>query len=677
MERALTSLFFTALLAALAPAAMAHPSVLGEHDWLHQVSGTTTDYVTTAALAGATLMLIVINVGQLAIRKDIRHLWYSLYLLLFSAACLVIWGESLPSPPSLFDGTCRTTLIMLSLIAQFYFIYRFAPIPAGIVLWRRLMTGTNLVFLCFSVGITVAHQQFALDTYDATRTLFFGWTLLMIAHLILLTRLQVPKASYLLTAKLVVMGLVSIMWLSLSSHSKSASPLFWGLLASLIAEGMIITYALIIDNIDSASVRLRRHYHRSQQIKLKRQYNATLKRVDNELRTPLSGIVGIAELLLDTTLNRTQRDQIRTMRRAAESLLKWLNRLNDWRALQIGRLAFDTVPFDFSHVLNTLLEDVRVKAEDRKVDLTYVAREHTPTLIKGDPARIKQILSGTLEMALFYSEQGHIRLDLRPLGERNRWRLEIRDDQSGLHPEDIEISLQANLESESYTLVQRNWLIAKALAEHIGGSLTVTLNDGEALFACDLVLPRHSLLQHHEHQYDQLLADKRLLVVDDSSSSRKLVAKRAESWGMKVSCVPSGADALAMIDTLVKLGSEFDAMILDHDMPGMTGLELATHITSHPLLRHSPVLIMLSGASLPPSQEQARDVGICRVLTKPIGAKTLKITLAEELTLCGLKRKREELGEAVGRVAQKATVAAPGRLGSEAPYINPESINTD
>ena len=130
----------------------------------------------------------------------------------------------------------------------------------------------------------------------------------------------------------------------------------------------------------------------------------------------------------------------------------------------------------------------------------------------------------------------------------------------------------------------------------------------------------------------ELLKGKRLLVIDESHSSRKIVAKRAELWQMRVSAAPSGEEALAMMRTVVGLGGHFDLIILDYDLPGQNGLELAETISRDPALGH-PAIIMLSGASTAPSSDTASASGIRRVLSKPISTQSLKITLAEELTV--------------------------------------------
>jgi len=600
------------------------------------LAGTPVDFVVMSALLGATLTLVIINIGQAVVRHAPSNIWLALYITAISVAMASGWDASQTTPLITSDTFIRKSLTLLALLFQTLFILHYFSVRDEQRVWRALFVGINTILVCLGIWLLTVNNA---NAYKAMRLMFFINGGLCITHIALASRYQVAFSKHILFAKSLVVGLAIIGW-SLAHRFDIERPLFFWLGQTLvIIEGMIVTYALIMHNIVQTRERLQALHERGLKLQLKKQYNQTLKRVDHELRTPLSGIVGIAELLLDTTLNKTQRDQILTMRRASESQLKWLNRLNDWRSLQIGRLNFDSIAFDFSHLLDTLCEDTKVKADDRKISFHYGAAPNTPTLIKGDPERIKQIISGTLDMALFYSEQGQIEVTLKPSSRKNLWRLKIVDYQSGLQLDDLQANQSngSSIEAETYSSVQRNWVIAQALAEQLDGKVSVDIIHSEGtnkvIFVCELILIRYSLLRHHENQYDKLLENKRLLVVDDSSSSRKVVAKRADSWGMKVTCVPNGNDALAMMKTMSKVGGAFDVIVLDHDMPEMTGLELAQAIAKSSDIQSVPVMIMLSGASEPPSQEQARSAAIKRVLTKPISAKSLKITLAEELTV--------------------------------------------
>ncbi len=130
---------------------------------------------------------------------------------------------------------------------------------------------------------------------------------------------------------------------------------------------------------------------------------------------------------------------------------------------------------------------------------------------------------------------------------------------------------------------------------------------------------------------DSPLQGARLLVVDDNDTCRKVLMQQCSAWGMQVSAVPSGKEALALLRTKAHLREYFDAVLLDQDMPGMTGMQLAAKIKEDPSLNHDILLIMLTGISHAPSKVIARNAGIKRILAKPVAGYTLKTTLADEL----------------------------------------------
>src|SRR5690606_24563575 len=123
----------------------------------------------------------------------------------------------------------------------------------------------------------------------------------------------------------------------------------------------------------------------------------------------------------------------------------------------------------------------------------------------------------------------------------------------------------------------------------------------------------------------------RLLVVDDNETCRKVLVQQCSAWGMNVSAVATGTEALALLRTRAHLQDDFDVVLLDQDMPGMTGMQLAARIKEDPFLNRDILLIMLTGLSNAPSKIIARNAGIKRVLTKPVAGYTLKTTIAEEL----------------------------------------------
>ena len=121
-------------------------------------------------------------------------------------------------------------------------------------------------------------------------------------------------------------------------------------------------------------------------------------------------------------------------------------------------------------------------------------------------------------------------------------------------------------------------------------------------------------------------------MVDDNDTCRKVLVQQCSAWGLNVSAVPSGKEALALLRTKAHLRDYFDVVLLDQNMPGMTGMQLAAKIKEDPSLNHDILLIMLTGISNAPSKIIARNSGIKRILAKPVAGYTLKTTLADELT---------------------------------------------
>ncbi len=624
---------------------------LGISEWISEsalnnllaLNASPLDYTVASFLLGCIGMLVFINLGQSILQRQMIHLWFGLYSLLTALAIFLCWAELIHVLPKDVGRDIASHLLFYSMSANLLFCVSFSrnnQLP-------RNTHNSLIIFALLLLPIPTALLWLESESgFAITRNLLLVSSLFSLFYVISLNKHRYSK--HLVVAKTLTLAIYSVIWVSTVETGSQLSLTLWSLLLMVLLESTIITYVLVRNNIINTSQRLRNHYRQTHQRLLKQQYAETLRRVDHEMRTPISGVIGISEILLESSLTKGQRDQAQTIRRSGDALLKWLNRLGDWRILQHSKLTFDALPFEFPNLVSALCDDVTLKAEDRKINFSYHIDKRVPELVRGDSARVKQIISGLIELALYYSEQGEMQLHVTPGKSKAHWQVHLHDTQTGLTANDMQFTdyNQTLFDAGNFTSIQRHWLIAEALAKHMDGYVSHVLNrDGSADFSAEFKLPRHTLLQHSVNKYDELLNGKRLLVVDDSSSSRKIVAKRADRWGMKVSSVPSGADALSMLNTLSQIGGHYHAIILDHDMPGMTGMELAEAVHKSPGSEHT-IMIMLSGASTVPSKEEARAVGITRVLSKPINAKTLKITLAEEMTLA-MARRPYQVDEAV------------------------------
>ncbi|NVZ66931.1 response regulator [Pseudomonas gingeri] len=364
-----------------------------------------------------------------------------------------------------------------------------------------------------------------------------------------------------------------------------------------------------------------------------------LAKISHEIRTPMNGVLGMTELLLGTPLSVKQRDYVQTIHSAGNELLTLINEILDISKLESGQIELDDVQFDLNALIEDCLSIFRAKAEQQNVELISFIQPQVPRVISGDPTRLRQALLSLLENALKKTDEGEI-LIVVALDERSgqpRLRIAVQDSGMPMDDEERDALLHAELQSKNFLAATRlgghlGLVIARQLILLMHGEFGIknSPNQGSTLW---LTLPLDPLhLEHPTSDLDGPLKGARVLVVDDNDTCRKVLVQQCSAWGLNVSAVPSGKEALALLRTKAHLRDYFDVVLLDQNMPGMTGMQLAAKIKEDPSLNHDILLIMLTGISNAPSKIIARNAGIKRILAKPVAGYTLKTTLADELT---------------------------------------------
>ena len=367
-----------------------------------------------------------------------------------------------------------------------------------------------------------------------------------------------------------------------------------------------------------------------------------LAKISHEIRTPMNGVLGMTELLLGTPLSVKQRDYVQTIHSAGNELLTLINEILDISKLESRQIELDDVQFDLNALIEDCLNIFRAKAEQQNIELISFTQPQVPRVISGDPTRLRQALSSLLENALKNTDQGEILLvvALDQRGEVPRLRIAVQDSGEPLPAADREALLQAELHSHHFLSSSKlgghlGLVIAKQLIGLMQGEFGIKSSTGMGNTLW-LTLPLDpSRLEQPPTDLDSPLRDARVLVVDDNDTCRKVLVQQCSAWGMNVSAVPSGKEALALLRTKAHLRDYFDAVLLDQNMPGMTGMQLAAKIKEDPSLNHDILVVMLTGISNAPSKVIARNAGVKRILAKPVAGYTLKTTLAEELAQRG------------------------------------------
>ncbi|MDQ3202087.1 MAG: response regulator [Pseudomonadota bacterium] len=416
-----------------------------------------------------------------------------------------------------------------------------------------------------------------------------------------------------------------------------------GLIAALLAficvSGLLMSVALserqrsITEDLFSVSRNLAAS---NAEINAKAEF---LAKISHEIRTPMNGVLGMTELLLGTPLSVKQRDYVQTIHSAGNELLTLINEILDISKLESGQIELDDVQFDLNALIEDCLSIFRAKAEQQNVELISFIQPQVPRVISGDPTRLRQTLLSLLENALKKTDEGEI-LIVVALDDRSakpRLRIAVQDSGETMEAEERDALMHAELHSKNFLSANRlggnlGLVIARQLIRLMHGEFGIKSGAGQGSTLW-LTLPLDpDRLEHPTSDLDGPLQGARVLVVDDNDTCRKVLVQQCTAWGLNVSAVASGKEALALLRTKAHLRDYFDIVLLDQNMPGMTGMQLAAKIKEDPSLNHDILLIMLTGISNAPSKIIARNSGIKRILAKPVAGYTLKTTLADELT---------------------------------------------
>jgi two-component system, sensor histidine kinase and response regulator len=364
-----------------------------------------------------------------------------------------------------------------------------------------------------------------------------------------------------------------------------------------------------------------------------------LANMSHEIRTPMNGILGFLQLLEETVADPQQEKYIDYIKTSSETLMTLINDILDLSKIEAGRMELESIPFDLRSSIEAAVVPLAHRAHTKGIDLRLMVRPGIPRQAKGDPTRLRQIITNLVSNAVKFTESGSVTVEAEQTaetGEAFTLQLTVKDTGIGMTPETMQGLFEPFVQADSsntrkYGGSGLGLSITRDLATLMGGAIQVESVPGEgSRFIVTLPLEKGTDTQFTWTD-PQILKGKHLLVVDDNPHNREIVRTYLEEAGCQVSEASKASEALNRILTVQPGEAGFHGVLVDQQMPGMSGSDLAAAMKAIPTTKGLPLCLITSVVTSRSAQE-ASEAGFGAYLTKPIRRQELLEMTASLLT---------------------------------------------
>lgn len=363
-----------------------------------------------------------------------------------------------------------------------------------------------------------------------------------------------------------------------------------------------------------------------------------LANMSHEVRTPLNGIIGMADLLLQTELTHLQRDFVQTLSHSGDALLTIVNEILDFSKIEAGKIVLEQSDFVLADVVHSVLDVQAQPAARKHLELAFLIESNVPRRVHGDPTRLRQILFNLVGNAIKFTDRGEVYVQITLENSDDTAavvKFEVRDTGIGI-PESIQqILFQPFTQGDSSTSRRYGGTglglaISKRLTEMMQGKIGVTSEAGKGStfwFTARLVKAE----DRPRTETPFAMPVRHALVVDDNETNRKVLRHQLDIRKLVHEAVESAPAALIALRKAFEAGTPYDLVLLDYHMPDMDGLELAAAIAAEPDIPQPKMILITSlGDKLDPQQLARFQLSAC--LLKPVKPASLFDAIATAMT---------------------------------------------